>query len=172
MSGWTPFVALQTEYNLVERTPEKDLLPMAREFDIAIMPWSPLASGLLTGKHSKNQQTEVDSGRAMMVAYKQSDRNTTISQAVEKVAQEIGKSPAQVALNWLLQKPGTLIPIIGARTIGQLEDNLGCLDFILTPEQMAYLDLVSQIDLGFPHTFISSDMVKNLISGGTTIRTK
>lgn len=172
LSGWTPFVALQTEYNLVERTPEKDLLPMAREFDIAIMPWSPLASGLLTGKYSKNQPAEVDSGRAMMVAYKQSDRNTTISQAVEKVAQEIGKSPAQIALNWLLQKPGTVIPIIGARTIGQLEDNLGCLDFMLAPEQMAYLDLVSQIDLGFPHTFISSDMVKNLISGGTTIRTK
>lgn len=91
---------------------------------------------------------------------------------MEKIAQEIEKSPAQVALNWLLQKPGTVIPIIGTRTIKQLEDNLGCLDFTLTSEQMAYLDLVSQIVLGFPHTFISSDMVKNLISGGTTIRTK
>lgn len=172
LSGWTPFVALQTEYNLIERTPEKDLLPMAREFDIAILPWSPLASGLLTGKHTKNQQSKVDSGRAMMVANKLSDRNATILQAVDKIAAEIAKSPAQISLNWLLQKPGTVIPIIGARTIKQLEDNLGCLDFTLTSEQMAYLDLVSQIDLGFPHTFISSDMVKNMISGGTTIRTK
>lgn len=167
LSGWTPFIALQTEYSLIERTPEKDLLPMARDFDIAIMPWSPLASGLLTGKHSKS---DVDSGRGMLVANKLSDRNTTISQAVAKVAQEIDKSPAQVALNWLLQKPGTVIPIIGARTVKQLEDNLGCLDFTLASEQMGYLDLVSQIDLGFPHTFISSDMVKSLISGGTNIR--
>lgn len=144
---------------------------MAR-FDIAILPWSPLASGLLTGKHSKNQQSEVDSGRAMIVTDKLNERNTSILQAIDKIAAEIEKSPAQIALNWLLQKPGTIIPIIGARTIKQLEDNLGCLDFTLTSEQMAYLDLVSQIDLGFPHTFISSDMVKNLISGGTTIRTK
>lgn len=172
LSGWTPFVALQTEYNLIERTPEKDLLPMAREFAIAILPWSPLASGLLTGKHSKSQQSEVDSGRAMMVTDKLNDRNASILQAVDKIATEIEKSPAQIALNWLLQKPGTVIPIIGARTVKQLEDNLGCLDITLTSEQMAYLDLVSQIDLGFPHTFISSDMIKNLISGGTTIRTK
>jgi len=144
---------------------------MARELDIAILPWSPLASDLLTGKHSKNQQSEVDSGHAMMVTDKLSDRNASILQAVNKIAAEIEKSPAQTALNWLLQKPGTVIPIIGARTI-KLEDNLGCLGFTLTSEQMAYLDLVSQIDLGFSHTFISSDMVKNLISGGTNIRTK
>ena len=145
---------------------------MARELDIAILPWSPLASGLLTGKHSKNQQSEVDSGRAMMVTDKLNDRNVSILQAVDKIATEIEKSPAQIALNWLMHKPGIVIPIIGARTIKQLEDNLGCLDFTLTSEQIAYLDLVSQIDLGFPHNFISSDMVKNLISGGTTIRIK
>jgi aryl-alcohol dehydrogenase-like predicted oxidoreductase len=194
LRGWTPFVAMQVEYNLIERTPERDLIPMAQELNISVLPWSPLAAGLLTGKHSKrpemageNSGTDLDSGRVNWVAEKLDDRNTSIADVVQKIAQEIGRfpsgnpkglashraprSPAQVALNWLLQKNSSIVPIIGARTIKQLEDNLGCLDFVLSPEQMDYLDNVSQIDLGFPHAFINSEMVKDLISGGTNITT-
>ncbi|MEN9565976.1 MAG: hypothetical protein RLZZ69_1172 [Cyanobacteriota bacterium] len=194
LRGWTPFVAMQVEYNLIERTPERDLIPMAQELNISVLPWSPLAAGLLTGKHSKrpemageNSGTDLDSGRVNWVAEKLDDRNTSIADVVQKIAQEIGRfpsgnpkglashraprSPAQVALNWLLQKNSSIVPIIGARTIKQLEDNLGCLDFVLSPEQMDYLDNVSQIDLGFPHAFINSEMVKDLISGGTQITT-
>jgi aryl-alcohol dehydrogenase-like predicted oxidoreductase len=178
LRGWTPFVAMQLEYNLIERSPERDLIPMAQELNISVLPWSPLAAGLLTGKHSKrpemvgeNSETDVDSGRVSWVAEKLDDRNTSIANVVQKIAQEIGRSPAQVALNWLLQKDSSIVPIIGARTLKQLEDNLGCLDFLLSPEQMDYLDNVSQIDLGFPHAFINSEMVKDLISGGTKITT-
>jgi aryl-alcohol dehydrogenase-like predicted oxidoreductase len=178
LRGWTPFVAMQVEYNLIERTPERDLIPMAQELNISVLPWSPLAAGLLTGKHSQrpemvgeNSGTDLDSGRVNWIAEKLDDRNTSIADVVQKIAQEIGRSPAQVALNWLLQKNSNIVPIIGARTLKQLEDNLGCLDFVLSPEQMDYLDNVSQIDLGFPHAFINSEMVKDLISGGTNITT-
>lgn len=177
LRGWTPFVAMQVEYNLLERSPERDLIPMAQELDISVLPWSPLAGGLLTGKHNKPSQMAgehpetVDSGRGSWVTDKLDDRNIRIANVVQKIAQEIGRSPAQVALNWLLQKNSNILPIIGARTIKQLEDNLSCLDFVLSPEYMDYLDGVSQIDLGFPHAFINSDMVKDLISGGTNITT-
>jgi aryl-alcohol dehydrogenase-like predicted oxidoreductase len=185
LRGWTPFIAMQVEYNLIERTPERDLIPMAQELNISVLPWSPLAAGLLTGKHSKrpemvgeNSETDLNSGRVNWVAEKLDDRNTSIADVVQKIAQEIGRfpsgnaprTPAQVALNWLLQKNSSIVPIIGARTLKQLEDNLGCLDFMLSPEQIDYLDSVSQIDLGFPHAFINSEMVKDLISGGTKIR--
>lgn len=171
LRGWTPFIAMQVEYNLIERSPERDLIPMAQELNISVLPWSPLAGGLLTGKYSKNSGTDVDGGRGSWVTDKLDDRNIQISNAVQKIAQEIGQSPAQVALNWLLQKNSNIVPIIGARTIKQLEDNLSCLDFVLSPEYIDYLDGVSQIDLGFPHAFINSDMVKDLISGGTKITT-
>ena len=151
---------------------------MAQELDISVLPWSPLAGGLLTGKYNKrpemaddNSETAVDSGRGNWITDKLDDRNIRIANVVQKIAQEIGRSPAQVALNWLLQKNSNILPIIGARTIKQLEDNLSCLDFVLSPEYMDYLDGVSQIDLGFPHAFINSDMVKDLISGGTNITT-
>jgi aryl-alcohol dehydrogenase-like predicted oxidoreductase len=178
LRGWTPFVAMQVEYNLLERSPERDLIPMAQELNISVLPWSPLAGGLLTGKYSKrpemaseNSEETVGGGRGNWVTDKLDDRNTSIADVVQKIAQEIGRSPAQVALNWLLQKSSNILPIIGARTIKQLEDNLSCLDFVLSSEQMDYLDSVSQIDLGFPHAFINSDMVKDLISGGTKITT-
>jgi aryl-alcohol dehydrogenase-like predicted oxidoreductase len=178
LRGWTPFVAMQVEYNLLERSPERDLIPMAQELDISVLPWSPLAGGLLTGKYNKrpemaddNSEIAVDSGRGNWVTDKLDDRNIRIADVVQKIAQEIGRSPAQVALNWLLQKNSNILPIIGARTIKQLEDNLSCLDFVLSPEYMEYLDGVSQIDLGFPHAFINSEMVKDLISGGTKITT-
>jgi aryl-alcohol dehydrogenase-like predicted oxidoreductase len=180
--GWTPFIALQAEYNLLERTPEQDLIPMAQELNIGFLAWSPLASGVLTGKynrmHQKNSlendgtsQQVVQSGRGSMVTSQLTEQNFTIAEAVEKIADEINHSPAQVSLNWLLQKPGAISPILGVRTVKQLEDNLGCLDFVLSPKQRKDLDNVSPIDLGFPHSFIASDMVKDLISGGSKIIT-
>ncbi len=177
--GWTPFIGLQAEYSLIERTPEKDLIPMAQELNIGVLPWSPLASGLLTGKHREAhqkylQETTSKSGveveRGELVTNRFNQRNLTVAEAVTKIADEIGRSPAQVALNWLLQKPGVASIILGVRTVKQLEDNLACLDFVLSPDEMEHLDRVSQIDLGFPHAFIYSDMVKQFISGGAKIQ--
>ncbi len=178
--GWTPFIGLQSEYNLIERTPERDLIPMAQDLNIGLLPWSPLGSGLLTGKYidthqkylqsqGESPETTADISRGTLITSRMNQQNLAICKAVQKVAQEVGRSPAQVSLNWLLQKPSVTSIILGAKTVKQLEDNLGCLDFTLTPEQMEDLDKVSQIELGFPHDFINSEMVRNIVSGGTNI---
>jgi aryl-alcohol dehydrogenase-like predicted oxidoreductase len=159
--GWTPFVALQVEYSLVQRTPERDLLPMAKAFDLAVTPWSPLGGGILTGKYNKPQGDE--QRRLEQI----SEKNLAIAEVVSQVASEIGHSPPQVALAWLLAQSGVTIPIIGARKLSQFEDNLACLEVTLAPEQLQRLNEVSQIELGFPHDFLSSDMIHDRLFGGT-----
>lgn len=160
--GWTPFVALQVEYSLIQRTPERDLLPMARAFDLAVTPWSPLGGGVLTGKYNK-QQGDNEQRRLEQI----SEKNLAIADVVSQVAAEIGHSPSQVALAWLLTQQGVTIPIIGARKLSQFKDNLACLDVKLTPKHLQRLNEVSQIDLGFPHDFLSSDMIRDRLFGGT-----
>jgi aryl-alcohol dehydrogenase-like predicted oxidoreductase len=162
LRGWTPFTALQVEYSLIERTPERELLPMARALDLAVTPWSPLAGGLLSGKYLKKGVKRRDAKRGL-----QPDaRKNRISQAVADVAKEIGRSPAQVALAWLRQQPAVVIPIIGARTPAQLKDNLGSLDVTLEEPQLKRLDGASRIEMGFPHDFFASDMVRGYTYGG------
>ncbi|MGD1807739.1 aldo/keto reductase [Dapis sp. BLCC M126] len=167
LRGWTQFVGLQIEYSLIQRTAERELLPMSRTFDIGVTAWSPLASGWLSGKYTKSNATSEERrlDNEMMKGFlERSDRNTTIAQEVDKVAQQIGKSSSQVALSWLLNKG--VIPIIGARKISHIEDNLQCVDVKLSPEQIQQLDRVSQIELGFPHDFFKADMVKNFAYNG------
>lgn len=161
--GWTPFVALQVEYSLVQRTPERDLLPMAKAFGLAVTPWSPLGGGVLTGKYNKPQANGEEQRRLEQI----SDKNLAISEVVSQVASEIGHSPSQVALAWLLAQPGVIVPIIGARKLSQFQDNLACLDVTLAPEHLQRLNEVSQIELGFPHDFLGSDMIRDRLFGGT-----
>ena len=182
LSGWSRFIALQVEYNLALRDVERELVPMALDMGLGVLPWSPLASGLLSGKYSRadlDQQrsrasggaraTDEDGGNAVSRPLTLTEKRIEIADAVKAVAAEIGRSPAQVALNWLLGQPGVTSPILGARTLSQLEDNLGALAFDLEPEHRQRLEAVSAIDLGFPHDFLASDMVRNLIAGGTRI---
>lgn len=148
--GWTPFIALQIEYSLKERTPERDLLPMARAFGLTITPWAPLAGGLLTGKYLQNGKGR---GRLDIEQYEnlteaENERQEKIAACVVFVAKECQRSPAQVALSWLLQQGKDIIPILGARTAEQLQDNLGCLTLTLSKEQMEKLNQVSQISMG------------------------
>ncbi len=165
LRGWTPFVGLQIEYSLKERTPERDLLPMAQAFNLGVTAWSPLGAGVLTGKY--NQPTPVD-GRLSKpdLPYQISHQDLKIADMVVTIAHEIGRSPAQVALNWLLQQPGGIIPIIGARRESQFKDNLACIDFALGDEQLQKLNDVSAISLGFPHDFLKSQMVQDFAFGG------
>jgi aryl-alcohol dehydrogenase-like predicted oxidoreductase len=166
LRGWTPFAGLQIEYNLVERTVERELLPMAHALGLGVTAWSPLASGLLSGKYSKGAAKE-EKRLEKMPSFKEiSTRNLAIADAVVEVAKEAGKSPAQVALNWLRAKSG-VIPIIGARKFSQFEDNLHCLDWALGPEQVAHLDRVSEIELGFPTDFLHRPQVREFLHGGT-----
>lgn len=164
LRGWTPFVALQIKYSLIERTPERDLLPMARAFDLAVTPWASLGAGLLTGKFKGGKRPE---GTRLEKSPNITERNQNIADALVDIARGIGRSPAQVALNWVRSKPGVMIPIVGARAAEQLRDNLGCLDFKLSEEQMKELDEISAFELGFPHDFLQSEVPKDLVYGGT-----
>jgi aryl-alcohol dehydrogenase-like predicted oxidoreductase len=165
LKGWSPFIALQIEYSLIERTVERELLPMARELELAVTPWAALGGGLLTGKYNK----KTDEPRRMNDddTRRLTKPNLKIAAEVIKIAEKIGKTPAQVALNWIRQKPGIMIPIIGARTADQLKDSLGALDFSLTEKQMERLDKISEIDLGFPHKFLKMDFIKEIVYAGT-----
>ena len=164
--GWTPFIGLQVEYSLRERAPERDLLPMAQAFEIGVTAWSPLGGGVLTGKYNRPAEESEKTGRLTDGMFKINERDLKIAETVVAIANEIGRSPAQVALTWLRQQPGSIIPIIGSRKVKQVQDNLACLEFELTLAQLQQLDEVSAIDWGFPHDFLKSDMVQDFGFGG------
>jgi aryl-alcohol dehydrogenase-like predicted oxidoreductase len=159
--GWTPFAGIQIEYSLVERTPERELLPMARAFDLAILAWSPLAAGVLTGKYlggRAGEQTRIKEG-----SHRLKERNHRIAERVVAIAAELGCSPAQIALAWLRQRPGVVIPILGARSEAQIKDNLGCLSIQLQEEHLKQLDEVSAIEPGYPHEFLARNHIRKII---------
>jgi aryl-alcohol dehydrogenase-like predicted oxidoreductase len=163
LRGWTPFTAAQLRYSLIDRTAEADLLPMARHFGMAVTPWSVLGAGVLTGKY--NAETKPEVGRAKEGAAKV-ERNLEIARATAEVAAEIGCTPGQAAIRWMMQRPGTVIPLIGARNAEQLRDNLGALELELSAAQVERLDAVSAIDLGFPHNFLSDPNILDVVHGG------
>jgi aryl-alcohol dehydrogenase-like predicted oxidoreductase len=139
---------------------------MAKAFDIGVTAWSPLASGLLTGKYNTSE-TASEAKRLNSPEWgKINERDLKIADEVSKIAAEIGKPASQVALNWLIQQPTEVIPIVGSRQLSQLQENLACLEFQLTPEQMQQLDQVSAIELGFPHDFLKSSTMQDLAFGG------
>jgi aryl-alcohol dehydrogenase-like predicted oxidoreductase len=166
--GWTAFAGLQIQYSLVERTPERELLPMAAAMDLAIAAWSPLGGGVLSGKYRPGQARPKDTryseggwGDLFLT-----ERNLAIAGTVSAIAGELGRTPAQVALAWLLRRPGNaVIPIIGARNLDQLQDNLGSLDCMLDAAQEARLEAVSAVPLGFPHDFLDLPMIRQMVHG-------
>ncbi len=163
--GWSRFVAIQVEYSLVERTVERELLPMAKALDLGVTAWSPLGSGLLTGKYTRDADQKTQR-RLDQAAFKEIDDEVySVAREVDRVAEELGKSSSQVALNWVRQRGGVL-PIIGARTLDQFRENCDCLDFRLEDDQIERLNKVSQIELGFPHDFLASEVPRNFLYGG------
>ncbi len=171
LQGWTSFIGLQVEYSLAQREPERELLPMAHAFGMATLAWSPLAGGILTGKYNQNDQPGDSSEPRRLKSFdagqQLNDKSLQIAQAVSKIAAEVERTPAQVALNWVRQQQGVVIPIIGARKISHIQDNLGCLDFKLTQEQLEKLNALSQIKLGFPYDFLAGEQVRDIVYGGT-----
>ncbi len=168
LRGWNRFVGLQLRYNLVDRTAERDLLPMARALDLAVTPWSVLGAGVLTGKYNRDRGA---SGRAAQGAATV-QRNLDIAAEVVAVADELGCTPGQVALSWVRQQPGVVIPLIGANSLAQLQDNMGCLDVSLSQQQAERLARISDIDLGFPRNFLESDQIRSYVYGGTAEQTE
>ncbi|UCH84485.1 MAG: aldo/keto reductase [Candidatus Latescibacterota bacterium] len=163
LRGWASFVGLQIRYSLIDRTAEADLLPMARSFDMAVTPWSVLGAGVLTGKYLGKSKPD---GRAKDGAAKDT-RNLAIAKSVASVADDLDCTPSQVAISWVRQQPGVIVPLIGARNLAQLEDNLGALNVTLADDHLAQLDEASKVDLGFPHNFLSSDAIRDIVFGGT-----
>jgi aryl-alcohol dehydrogenase-like predicted oxidoreductase len=170
LRGWSYFIGLQIMYSLIERTPERELLSMARSLDIGVTAWSPLGMGVLAGKYNKdnnNKEPKRFDPNHPMVSTFVNERNISIAKEVQAIANEIEKTPSQVALNWIInqKKKGIIIPILGVRTQAQMIDNLGCLEFELDSEHMKRLNEKSKIELGFPYDFISSDVIRNQIYG-------
>lgn len=164
LRGWTPFIGNQLEYNLTERTPERDLLPMSSELGLGVVAWSPLAAGILTGKYLDNKGKGTGGRMEGTTSYRLNERNNRIAREVVKVAQKLGASPAQLSLAWLRHKG--VIPIIGARTVDQLKDNMAALEVRIPKKEMERLDRVSAIELGFPHDFVLRAGAQKMIYGG------
>lgn len=177
LRGWSPFVALQIEYSLVERTVEHDLLPMAEAMGLGVLPWSPLGGGVLTGKYSRSDLTDdnaadVSPTRKGVIASSGhlTGRALDIAAVVGEVALELGVSSAQVALAWTLRHPAVVSPIIGARTLAQAEDNFGALQIAFSEAQAAQLEAASAIAPIFPARFIGRPMAQQLIFGTSALQ--
>lgn len=161
LMGWSQFVALQIEYSLLQRSPERDLIPMAKHYGLTVTPWAPLAGGALTGKYLRN-----DPGRIKPDSKRLNDSAVSITKEVISIADELGVKPSQVALAWTMQQGFSSIPIVGATKLSQVEENLGVLNLQLSEKHLARLDAVSKIELGFPGEFYKEDGVKLANYGG------
>jgi aryl-alcohol dehydrogenase-like predicted oxidoreductase len=172
LRGWSHFIGLQIEYSLIERTVERELIPMAKALNLGVTAWAPLSNGVLTGKYhgqgSSEQKGEPGRMSSDMLKEFMPERQRTdrVVAAVKTVSDEIGRSMAQVALAWLRYRPVPVIPIIGARKLSQLQDNLASLDLTLSADQLKTLDEASRIELGFPHDMYVREMVRAIAYGG------
>ena len=157
LRGWSRFVGVQLPYSLANREIEREMLPMAKHWDMAVMPFSLIGGGVLTGKYTESSEPTRFDRDQMKIP----ERTQAIIEEVRKIAEEVGKSRAQVAINWVRQQQhkAQMIPILGARTVAQLEDNLAVVEWELNADQLKRLDDASQIELGFPHSWHGSPYV-------------
>jgi aryl-alcohol dehydrogenase-like predicted oxidoreductase len=162
LRGWSQFCALQISYSLTERTVERELIPMAAEMGMGVCPWSPLGGGVLAGKYSKADLVPPDmnnlgSRKAInAITGRISERNLAVAEAVGETAQKLGKTSAQVAIAWTLVNPAVTAPVLGVRTVAQLEDNLGALDVELSDDHIARLNAASDVPRVFPMDVLKS----------------
>jgi len=165
--GWSPAIALQIEYSLLERTVEGELIPMAQQLGLGVTPWSPLKGGILTGKYTRENTPEPGEGRYDAQSQHLNERTFGIVDALVEIGTQTGSSPAQVALRWVQGRPGVTSTIIGARKMDQLVSNIEALEVSLSDNQIAKLDALSEPLLNFPHDFIN--FARTAIQNGTTI---
>ena len=158
--GWEPFACLQPLYNLLDRSFEWELEPVCEAEGVGVIPWSPLRGGWLSGKYHRGMDkplpdTRIEEAekRGWSEAWKvyANERTWQVVECLSEIATELNKTPAQVALNWLLQNPVVTAPILGARTIAHLEDNLGATDWALDSDQVTRLDQISGLPLPYPY---------------------
>lgn len=165
LRGWTKFAGLQVEYNLLAREPERDLIPMAKHFGLSVTAWGPVAGGVLTGKYTRGQENDSlrqvgNEGRG-----RTTDRGIAIAKEVDRVADEYGVTSTQIAIAWLLAQGYSMIPIVGARKVEQIKDSVGAAEVELSAETLAHLNEISAIEMGFPHDFLASDHIQDMVKG-------
>jgi aryl-alcohol dehydrogenase-like predicted oxidoreductase len=158
--GWSPIVSLQAEFSLIVRSSEWELIPLCERENLAFLAWSPLAGGWMTAKYRKNQKPPENSRVGRQDRWddqpEQRDGEHTwrVVDALLELSKEIGKSPAQIALNWILQQSQSIMPILGARTLEQLEENLGSTGWSLNSDALERLDEASRVPLPYPYSFL------------------
>ncbi len=165
--GWAPLVALQLEYSLLERTIEGELIPLALEHGLGVTPWSPLKSGVLSGKYTRANAGKVQAARGDWAMSALNEKTYTVIDEMIKISKEIDSTPARVALAWVQNRPSIASTIIGARTMQQLEDNLAALDLKMKPEHFARLTELTEPQLNFPFQFVKNSL--GFSSSGTII---
>src|SRR5581483_6074699 len=163
LHGWEPFVTLQQQYNLLAREIEREQLPLCRHDGVGLLVFSPLAGGILTGKYRGTNEAPTGTRGAdptpaatMVKAHLAAGGRAAVVDAVAKVAADLGRTPAQVALNWVLGREGVTSVILGARAVAQLEDNLGATGWRLAPEHVATLDDATGFEIGYPYDFVAA----------------
>jgi aryl-alcohol dehydrogenase-like predicted oxidoreductase len=167
LRGWSPFVGLQIEYSLIERSAERELLPMCRALGLGVTAWSPLAGGVLSGKYQTAEGSQSRFTNAIMRQFMPEPQTAEpVVAALRTVAGQTGRSLAQVALAWLRYRPQPIIPIVGARKLSQLQDNLASLELSLSPEQVRLLDDARRIEMGVPYDFYARPRVQELAYAG------
>jgi aryl-alcohol dehydrogenase-like predicted oxidoreductase len=173
LRGWSPFIALQVEYSLIQRSVEHDLVPMARTLDLAVLAWGPVAGGALTGKYLPENPAGAEGPKRLTAAnWRLAEAYHPVVRETLAVASEMGATPSQVALAWLMAQPGVVIPITGARSLDQLQDNLQAANLRLSPEQMARLASKNQPTGVFPHDFLAQPYAQDLLFGGEQSKLK
>ncbi|BCB89886.1 aldo/keto reductase [Phytohabitans suffuscus] len=172
LRGWSRYVGLQIEYNLLGRGAEAEYLPMAQDQGLSILAWSPLKNGLLTGKYAagggQGSRLTTEMWNSPRLAWAD-PHGTASGPAVEELvrcAKALGVSAAQLALAWLRHRPVHVVPILGATSATQLAENLAAVDVRLAPEQVARLDEASEVPLPYPHHYLASSMARSFRSAG------
>ena len=165
--GWSPFIGLQIEYSLLQRSVEQELVPMALEFGLGITPWSPLKSGALSGKYTRANAGQIKGDRGVFLDAALNESTYTLIDALEAIARAHETTVARVALAWVAAQPGVGSTIIGARRIAQLEDNIKSTDVRLTAADLAQLDALTKPTFGFPQSM--QPIFPSIHNGGTTV---
>jgi aryl-alcohol dehydrogenase-like predicted oxidoreductase len=159
LRGWPRFVGYQAEYNLLLRGAEREILPMTRALDLALMAFGLLEGGVLTGKFKAGQP------EAHTRVAEPPGKGLEIAAVVMDIARQIGRTPSQVAINWVRQQSPNIIPILGARRLPQIEDNLGALDFTLSAEHLQRLTAANPLASEYPDSFYKDDFLRGLAFG-------
>jgi aryl-alcohol dehydrogenase-like predicted oxidoreductase len=167
LRGWAPFIGLQIEYSLLERSVEQELVPMALQFGLGITPWSPLKSGALSGKYTRATAGQVKADRGAFLEPFLNEKTFTLVDELERIARAHNSTVARIALAWVQGQPGVTSTIIGARRVAQLEDNVQAIDVLLTPEERDRLDALTKPAFGFPQNM--QPMFPAIHNGGTTV---